>query len=325
MLPKSLDAIISELANRTGWSFLVLAGGPDPTNDGKIRTVSLQEGTNQIGQTFAKSHPTFEADYIKPFHSFLKHSYRKQFFSSACSYQSQTDYAAPSVRQARRLIRTNTPAPPGHAEYITERTEIESDRAVLLRHAITDASSTVSADIGGYGDTDHQHAVQSDENHAASAREPDDDDIDQPGTPEGWLDPALRSSSIIVAPPTTQSPDRPQACEAQCPTVPAPTSFPPHPPQSWEAYGYASQPQPTACIEAAQADVQVERNLERNARARRVPASKATARDWLHDSRSCLDDSDYGDSWSDCVNTWFNFEQSLPLVELSSVSPSRYY
>ena len=87
MLPKSLDAIISELGHQTGWSFLVLAGGPDPTNDGKIRTVSLQEGINQIGQTFAKSHPTFETDYVKPFHSFLKHVYRKQIVSSTRRYR----------------------------------------------------------------------------------------------------------------------------------------------------------------------------------------------------------------------------------------------
>lgn len=75
-LPKVLDLIVSDLSARTGWSFLLLTGGPDPSNGGKIRTMSMFKGEDSVGHTFSKHHPTFEEDYIKPFTSFLKHIYR---------------------------------------------------------------------------------------------------------------------------------------------------------------------------------------------------------------------------------------------------------
>lgn len=76
-LPKVLNSVVSELSTRTGWSFLILAGGPEPSNGGKIRTVSMYEGRRSLGHTFAKSHPTFEDDYVKPFTNFLKQAYRE--------------------------------------------------------------------------------------------------------------------------------------------------------------------------------------------------------------------------------------------------------
>jgi hypothetical protein len=38
-LPNVLDLFFEELALRTGWVFTVLAGGPEPINGGKIRTL----------------------------------------------------------------------------------------------------------------------------------------------------------------------------------------------------------------------------------------------------------------------------------------------
>ncbi|KAM6497557.1 hypothetical protein JOM56_008030 [Amanita muscaria] len=92
-LTPSLEALLLDLHKRTGWSFLVLAGGPDPVS-GKIRSLSFNEGQSVVGHTFAKSHPAFENDYIKPFMSYLKQAY------------------PPAIREARRLVTAdgNTPA-----------------------------------------------------------------------------------------------------------------------------------------------------------------------------------------------------------------------
>ena len=71
-----MEALLADLGKRTGWSFLVLAGGPDLVS-GKIRTVSFSEGQNKLGHSFAKCHSEFEQAYVKPFNSFLKQIYRK--------------------------------------------------------------------------------------------------------------------------------------------------------------------------------------------------------------------------------------------------------
>jgi hypothetical protein len=39
VLPNVLDQFFEELALRTGWVFTILAGGPEPINGGKIRTL----------------------------------------------------------------------------------------------------------------------------------------------------------------------------------------------------------------------------------------------------------------------------------------------
>ncbi|KAM6500134.1 hypothetical protein JOM56_003148 [Amanita muscaria] len=75
-LNQLVDLILVELNKRTGWTFLVLAGGPDP-NTGKIRTCSYNEGRNMSGHTFAKCHAEFEDVYVKPFMNFLKQVYRE--------------------------------------------------------------------------------------------------------------------------------------------------------------------------------------------------------------------------------------------------------
>ena len=71
-----VEAILADLNQRTGWTFLILAGGPDPST-GKIRTRSYNKGENVQGHTFANSFQGFDEKYVKPFASFLKQVYRK--------------------------------------------------------------------------------------------------------------------------------------------------------------------------------------------------------------------------------------------------------
>jgi hypothetical protein len=39
VLPSLFDQFFEELALQTGWVFTVLAGGPEPVNGGKVRTL----------------------------------------------------------------------------------------------------------------------------------------------------------------------------------------------------------------------------------------------------------------------------------------------
>lgn len=77
--------MVSELGKRTGWAFMIMAGGPDPAT-GKLRTVGAYEGRDMQGQTFAKSHPNFEDEVIKPFASFIKRAFRRFQHYHACNY-----------------------------------------------------------------------------------------------------------------------------------------------------------------------------------------------------------------------------------------------
>ncbi|EAU83277.1 hypothetical protein CC1G_12794 [Coprinopsis cinerea okayama7 len=71
-LREIFQGLLSALSKKTGWSFTVLAGGPDPSKpDGGIRTMSFHEGRNEAGLSFLRAHPNFNEAYMVPFSGFL--------------------------------------------------------------------------------------------------------------------------------------------------------------------------------------------------------------------------------------------------------------
>ena len=86
------NAFATELAARTGWSFTLFAGGPDPINGGRINTISyvsilflihaidtlfrVDFGENLAGLEYAKATPNFR-DIASTFASFLHNVYSK--------------------------------------------------------------------------------------------------------------------------------------------------------------------------------------------------------------------------------------------------------
>ena len=62
---------------RTGWWFTVLVGGPDPSQNGAIRTYSISSGEDAYGRTFARAYPEFGEGVLKPFSSFLQTGFCK--------------------------------------------------------------------------------------------------------------------------------------------------------------------------------------------------------------------------------------------------------
>lgn len=65
------------MEKRTGWSFTVLSGGPDPANDGKICTISIHKGKDSYGNTFGKALPDFRELVLAPYSKFLHSVYRE--------------------------------------------------------------------------------------------------------------------------------------------------------------------------------------------------------------------------------------------------------
>jgi hypothetical protein len=61
---------------RSGWWFTVLAGGPDPSRDGAIRTYSVCTGEDSYGQSFAGAYAEFNEGILKPFSSFMQTVFR---------------------------------------------------------------------------------------------------------------------------------------------------------------------------------------------------------------------------------------------------------
>lgn len=56
IVPEVLQTIIPRLAAKSGWTWAVIGGGPDPDKpNGAIRTVSFQTGQNPMGQGFDES------------------------------------------------------------------------------------------------------------------------------------------------------------------------------------------------------------------------------------------------------------------------------
>ncbi|KAG2006694.1 hypothetical protein CC2G_014450 [Coprinopsis cinerea AmutBmut pab1-1] len=66
------QGLLPVLAKKTGWSFSVICGGPDPMKtNGEIRTRSYHEGRSPEGLSFSKVHPTYESSYVNPYSAFL--------------------------------------------------------------------------------------------------------------------------------------------------------------------------------------------------------------------------------------------------------------
>ncbi|KAF8958686.1 hypothetical protein BDZ97DRAFT_1923448 [Flammula alnicola] len=73
------------MGERTGWSFSVLAGGPDPSANGDIATIGIHTGCNTYGHSFRKAFGNYDSAILLTFSSFLHSVYpepiRRKFAS----------------------------------------------------------------------------------------------------------------------------------------------------------------------------------------------------------------------------------------------------
>ncbi|KIM60070.1 hypothetical protein SCLCIDRAFT_26860 [Scleroderma citrinum Foug A] len=72
----ALQQILGHLSRKTGWSFSVLMGGPDPMDaEGKCAVASLHIGKNQFGLNFAESYALFDSSLMQAYVEFLDSKY----------------------------------------------------------------------------------------------------------------------------------------------------------------------------------------------------------------------------------------------------------
>lgn len=78
--PVLIKQFLAGLAQRTGWSYTVLGGGPEPANGGKIRTIAVHEGQDKFGQIFSVAYPDFYEKVLTPFNHFMFNIYSTFFY-----------------------------------------------------------------------------------------------------------------------------------------------------------------------------------------------------------------------------------------------------
>ncbi|KAF6755228.1 hypothetical protein DFP72DRAFT_847790 [Ephemerocybe angulata] len=70
-LPDAMGAFLDEMGPRTGWTFTILAGGPDLGDpEGNIATFAYHYGKNKDGRTFSKAHPSMVGMVLKEYSAF---------------------------------------------------------------------------------------------------------------------------------------------------------------------------------------------------------------------------------------------------------------
>ncbi|KAG6916280.1 hypothetical protein DXG01_007521, partial [Tephrocybe rancida] len=70
-LPDAILRFTNAVQLQTGFHVSIFCGGPDPVNDGRIRTVAHHAGTNPIGHNFGQAQPGYKQNFLKPYTAFL--------------------------------------------------------------------------------------------------------------------------------------------------------------------------------------------------------------------------------------------------------------
>ncbi|KAG1723406.1 uncharacterized protein EDB91DRAFT_1255639 [Suillus paluster] len=65
--------LFGELHEATGWTFSVLLGGPDPSNEGAIDISSLHVGSTKLGNRFNHVFSKFNENVMLPYYEFVSH------------------------------------------------------------------------------------------------------------------------------------------------------------------------------------------------------------------------------------------------------------
>ena len=76
-LPELLYEFMLQAHKLTGWMFMVLAGGPDPVQEGHICTIGYHHGKDPIGNRFGIVYPKFCEQILVPYSTFLHNVFHK--------------------------------------------------------------------------------------------------------------------------------------------------------------------------------------------------------------------------------------------------------
>ncbi|KAL4255151.1 hypothetical protein AB1N83_013087 [Pleurotus pulmonarius] len=92
-IPIHFKAFMREVES-SGWSFVLLCGGPDPMGAGRISTTALHCGSNLVGLSHSQYDPNFMAHHVPAFGNFLTTCYTPEDCSSRALIPASTEIAA---------------------------------------------------------------------------------------------------------------------------------------------------------------------------------------------------------------------------------------
>ncbi|KAF9490908.1 hypothetical protein BDN71DRAFT_1521068 [Pleurotus eryngii] len=100
--------VFAKEVEASGWSFVLLCGGPDPRNGGRISTTALHSGANLVGLSHSQYDPNFMAHHVPAFANFLTTCYT----SDDCAARS---FTSGSTNVAAKVSPLPTLSPPSTA------------------------------------------------------------------------------------------------------------------------------------------------------------------------------------------------------------------
>ncbi|KAH7904861.1 hypothetical protein BJ138DRAFT_1119004 [Hygrophoropsis aurantiaca] len=98
VMPNTMAKLLLDLHNLTGWSYTVLAGGPEPGNQGRLKSISLHVGDNEAGRDFGSALLGFKDKIVKPFDMFLRTVYTADVNEGSVSSSDKSDTNSTTVR-----------------------------------------------------------------------------------------------------------------------------------------------------------------------------------------------------------------------------------
>ncbi|KAG6371365.1 hypothetical protein JVT61DRAFT_9573 [Boletus reticuloceps] len=152
----TLHHVLEHLAKKTGWSFSVIMGGPDPTSQAEEgnHITSLHIGTNLQGQDFSDAYDKYDNDFVEAYGEFLNDVYATcresieadQTTGTADDTVSDEDIGATADDEGDQRLGT-VPVDPGSK--------------------VVERDTTTGDEAGGEASIDEDNTVEHSEGHSA--------------------------------------------------------------------------------------------------------------------------------------------------------------
>ncbi|KAG6895612.1 hypothetical protein C0992_000360 [Termitomyces sp. T32_za158] len=97
---------------KTGWTWTLLGGGPDPSHGGRLRTVVFHAGQNHLGHNFGAAHATFREAVLNPFAAFVKSAFSPDICAARSLIDIESEHLKSLDEEAINTLDTGLPKPP---------------------------------------------------------------------------------------------------------------------------------------------------------------------------------------------------------------------
>ncbi|KAG2338700.1 hypothetical protein BDR05DRAFT_951759 [Suillus weaverae] len=137
-LTEILSTFFGELHKATGWTFSVLLGGPDPSNEGAIDVSSLHVGSTKLGNRFNQVFAKFNDNVMVPYYEFVSHVFpeaalQKETAAKRLEGEDLLRFSATpdDIPTMDNLLAPNIPSVPPDPDFFCFETSPESDLPTL--------------------------------------------------------------------------------------------------------------------------------------------------------------------------------------------------